>query len=156
MHRFVTAASVALIALLSASNLMAHCQVPCGVYGDERRFEEMLEDTKTITKAMTEMKALAEKDDVLSHNQLARWVATKEAHASNTQEIIAVYFMTQRIKPTSDNYVKQLTAAHQVLLAAMKCKQTVDPANAEALEKAILDLYRAYEGKEPVFEHEGN
>ena len=34
----------------------------------------------------------------------------------------------------------------------MKCKQTVDPASAKALEKAIFDLYRAYEGKEPNFE----
>ena len=23
---------------------MAHCQVPCGIYGDQLRFEQMLED----------------------------------------------------------------------------------------------------------------
>jgi hypothetical protein len=31
----------------------------------------------------------------------------------------------------------------------MKCKQSTDAATASALEKAIHDLYRAYEGKEP-------
>jgi nickel superoxide dismutase len=36
-----------------------------------------------------------------------------------------------------------------VIVAAMKTKQTVDPASAEALKKSVLDLYRAYEGKEP-------
>ena len=62
--------------------------------------------------------------------------------------------MTQRIKPGSDKYIKQLTAAHAVMVAAMKCKQQVDPATAQALENAILDLYRAYEGKDPIFHDE--
>ena len=39
------------------------------------------------------------------------------------------------------------------MVAAMKCKQDAKPATAEALKKAIFDLYRAYEGKEPNFEH---
>ena len=150
--RFVPVALVVTASLLGTRTLHAHCQVPCGVYGDQRRFEEMLEDTTTIAKAITEIRGLAEKHDALSHNQLARWVVTKEAHASNSQKIIAEYFMTQRIKPTSEDYVKQLTAAHAVMVAAMKCKQNVDPATAKALEKAILDLYRAYEGKEPQIE----
>lgn len=81
---------------------------------------------------------------------------TKEALATNTQHIIAQYFMTQRIKPGTDAageeaYIKKVTAAHAVMQAAMKCKQTVDPANADSLKKAILDFYRAYEGEEPKF-----
>ena len=37
-----------------SSNLFAHCQVPCGVYGDQNRFEQMLEDqtTEEVCKAM--------------------------------------------------------------------------------------------------------
>ena len=49
--------------------------------------------------------------------------------------------------------MKQLTAAHAVIIAAMKCKQSADPATAKVLETAIFDLYRAYEGKEPAFDH---
>ncbi|MEE8452821.1 MAG: superoxide dismutase [Ni] [Thermoguttaceae bacterium] len=45
----------------------------------------------------------------------------------------------------------KLIAAHAVMQAAMKCKQTVDPTSTNVLQKAILDLYRAYEGKEPAF-----
>ena len=33
--------------LMFASLAFAHCQVPCGIYGDQLRFEQMLEDQKT-------------------------------------------------------------------------------------------------------------
>jgi nickel superoxide dismutase len=98
---------------------------------------------------MTSIQELAGKRDAQSQNQLVRWITTKESHATNTQHIIAQYFMTQRIKPDADGYVKKLSAAHAVLLAAMTCKQNADPQTSEALRKAILDFYRAYEGKEP-------
>jgi nickel superoxide dismutase len=152
MHRYFPYALTGLAVVLTSQMAFAHCQVPCGIYGDQRRFESMLEDTTTIAKAITEINTLSSKEDALSHNQLARWVMTKEDHATKTQKVIADYFMAQRIKAGSDNYVEQLTAAHAVMVAAMKCKQTVDPASAEALQKAIFDFYRAYEGKEPQFE----
>ncbi|MCA9188590.1 MAG: superoxide dismutase [Ni] [Pirellulaceae bacterium] len=154
MQRFHrTTASAILILLGVASLVHAHCEVPCGIYGDQRRFEEMLEDTDTIAKAISNVQELASKTDALSANQLGRWISTKEDHATNIQHIVAQYFLTQRIKADNPAYVKQLTAAHAVMVAAMKCKQNAEPATAETLRKAILDLYRAYEGKEPAFEH---
>jgi len=154
MLRFMIIATVISVSSFPMSQAKAHCQVPCGVYGDQRRFEQMLEDAVTIAKAVSQVEEMAEKDDLVSRNQTVRWVMTKETHASHTQKIVAEYFLTQRIKPTGDRYVAQLKAAHTVLIAAMKCKQTVDPAAAKALEKSILDLYRAYEGKEPIFERD--
>ena len=50
--------------------------------------------------------------------------------------------------------MKQLAAAHTVIVNAMKCKQSADAETAKALEKSIFDLYRAYEGKEPDFDHQ--
>ncbi|MGB2499041.1 MAG: superoxide dismutase [Ni] [Mariniblastus sp.] len=134
-----------------------HCEVPCGIYADQMRFEQMLEDTKTIAKAI---KSINEFADGLNGdsptgkgiNQAMRWVTTKETHATNTQHIISQYFLTQRIKSDNKEYVGQLATAHKVLVAAMKCKQDSNPATAEALKKSIYDLYRAYEGKEPQFE----
>ena len=152
MRTLATCALITLSTLLVSNSVLAHCQVPCGVYGDQRRFEAMLEDTETITKAMAQINELADKADGLSRNQLARWVMTKEDHASNTQKIIAEYFMTQRIKADAANYVGKLTAAHSVMVAAMKCKQTVDEKNAKALNAAILKFYEAYEGRKPDFE----
>ena len=60
----------------------------------------------------------------------------------------------QRIKPTNDRYMDQLKASHAVMVAAMVCKQKVDPTTAKELETAILNLYRAYEGKEPDLDHD--
>lgn len=113
----------------------------------------MLEDEDTIAKAQKTLAELSEDPTPQNINQMVRWVTTKEDHAQKIQDTIAAYFMAQRIKSTAPNYDKTLKAAHAVMVAAMKAKQSADPATAEALEKAILDLYRAYEGKEPAFDH---
>lgn len=146
-----------LVAVVMTPTLVdAHCQVPCGIYGDQRRFEQMLEDQSTIAKAIKSVREMAGKTDPKSVNQTVRWVVTKEDHATNIQRIIGDYFMAQRIKSSDPKgkaaYTKKLTAAHAVMVAAMKCKQDADPKTAEALKKAILDFYRAYEGKEPKLE----
>lgn len=136
-----------------------HCEVPCGVYGDQRRFEEMLEDTQTIAKCISSIVEISEAaqktpPSAKSLNQLTRWVTTKEAHATNIQHIAAQYFLTQRIKADGERYEENLKAAHNVIVKAMKCKQDADPETAEALKLAIGQLYRAYEGKDPQFEAE--
>ncbi|MFK8110784.1 MAG: superoxide dismutase [Ni] [Rubripirellula sp.] len=137
-----------------ASIAMAHCQVPCGIYGDQLRFQQMLEDEHTISKAQLQLHELTGGDvDAQAVNQLSRWVTTKEEHATKIQNTITAYFLAQRIKPDNPEYVNQLKAAHAVIVAAMKCKQSADPATAELLEKSIFALYKAYEGKEPDFEH---
>ena len=123
----------------------AHCQVPCGVYGDTARFTQMLEDQSTIAKAIGQISELADKKDAQSANQLTRWVATKEDHSSKIQKIIAEYFLTQRIKSSSDNYDSLLKGAHAVMVAAMKCKQGVDAKNADSLKSAIESFQSVYE-----------
>jgi len=149
-----SALSVAFLCAFT-SLAMAHCQVPCGIYGDQLRFEQMLEDEHTIAKAQAQINEMTDGEITAQKvNQMARWVAAKEDHATKIQNTIAAYFMAQRIKADNKDYVKQLTAAHAVMVAAMKCKQSADPATAKVLEKKIFDLYRAYEGKEPDFEHE--
>ena len=150
MNRFFASTVFALLLTTIAS---AHCQVPCGIYGDQRRFEEMLEDEHTISKSQIEINALAGKADAQSLNQATRWVTTKEDHASRIQQTIASYFMAQRIKMDDPAYGKKLMAAHKVIVMAMKAKQSADPATAKALEQSVMDFYEAYEGKKPAFDH---
>ncbi|MCB1228247.1 MAG: hypothetical protein KDK99_20745 [Verrucomicrobiales bacterium] len=146
-------AAAALLIAQAPASLHAHCQVPCGIYGDELRFQAMLEDQSTIAKAGAEVaKLVAGESSALSANQIARWVVTKEEHAQKIQDTIAAYFMAQRIKADDPQYTAKLTAAHKVMTAAMKAKQDPSGEVAEALKTAILDFYRAYEGKEPSFE----
>ena len=133
------------VTLLSTNWLSAHCQVPCGVYGDSARFTQMLEDQTTIAKAIAQINDLAGQKDGKSANQLVRWVNTKEDHANKIQKIIAEYFLTQRIKSSSDNYSDLLQGAHGVMVAAMKCKQGTDPESADALKSAIKNFQTVYE-----------
>ena len=78
MKRIIITAAVLVVAASNAQQAFAHCEVPCGIYADQRRFEQMLEDQETIQKAMVSINELAAKSDALSKNQLTRWVVTKE------------------------------------------------------------------------------
>ncbi|NLX12528.1 MAG: hypothetical protein GXY44_02600 [Phycisphaerales bacterium] len=140
------------VLLLSGGDrsVWAHCQVPCGIYDDSARISALLEDTTTIAKAMSEMHKLAENKDPLSVNQMTRWVITKEEHATRIIDTVAAYFLTQLVKEVEPGaegytaYLESLATHHRVMRLAMKCKQTVDPANAEALKAAIEKLGQLY------------
>jgi nickel superoxide dismutase len=109
----------------------AHCQVPCGIYDDPARIAHLREDAQTIEKASKLIQELAGKHDPIAFNQAARWVRTKEDHASHIIEVVAQYFLTQKVKPVAkgsagyDAYLAKLADHHAVMSAAMKCKQNV-------------------------------
>ena len=136
-----------LFSTITSGYLFGHCQVPCGVYTDDLRFMQMLEDQTTIEKSSKLILELSNKDDGQSHNQLARWVATKESHASKIQKIIAEYFLTQRIKSSSKNYEKLLKVSTLVMVAAMKCKQSTEASAANDLKSSILAFQKIYGAK---------
>tara|TARA_Y100000588_G_C13440995_1_gene579848 strand:+ start:19 stop:519 length:501 start_codon:yes stop_codon:yes gene_type:complete len=115
------------------SKLLAHCQIPCGIYDDALRIAQLQEDFRTIKKAMTKIKFQKSNNDAHALNQSIRWIQTKDRHADQIQETVSTYFLTQRIKAKNINqgdsyklYVSQTTNLHQLMIAAMKCKQTVD------------------------------
>ncbi|MBT7303995.1 MAG: superoxide dismutase, partial [Victivallales bacterium] len=68
--------SLACCSLFVASRVAAHCQIPCGIYGDETRFKLMNEHVTTIGKSIAKIRELgaADKPD---HNQLVRWIDNK-------------------------------------------------------------------------------
>ena len=118
-------------AALVPTQLQAHCQVPCGIYADDNVFVGLEKDVETISKAM---KMLA--DDKAPLNQKVRWVNNKESHAQSIQDVVAQYFLAQRVKVSeaekdAAKYGKKLALLHQITVHAMKCKQTTDTANAE-------------------------
>merc|ERR1719478_742408 len=122
-----------------------HCQVPCGIFDDPKLVAELKEACATIKKAMVQINELSASLDALKINQMTRWVMTKEEHAGKIVSQISEYCLCQRVKPIGDpkcpfsseeDYTEALKAHHMVM-AAVKTKQTVDPANADALEGAI-------------------
>ena len=137
-----------LISLFTFSPAFSHCEIPCGIYGDETRFAMLEEDITTVEKSMkliVELSKAGEKN----YNQLVRWIDNKEKHANLIQETVSQYFMTQRIKPADvtnqaeyKKYMEQLSLLHEMLIYAMKAKQTTDLANVEKL-RALVSTFKA-------------
>jgi len=103
----------------------AHCEIPCGIYDDQARFNLLNEHITTMEKSMKQI--LSKKNQQNQNtNQLVRWIMNKENHANEFQEIVSQYFMTQRLKLDAKGYDKKVRLLHQMLVYSMKCKQTTN------------------------------
>jgi nickel superoxide dismutase len=145
-------AALLLVVFFSLSSLQskAHCEVPCGIYGDSIRIALLYEHISTIEKSMNMINELSAKDKP-DYNQLVRWVVNKEEHAKKIQEIVSQYFLHQRVKPKSsaegaayNKYVKQLELLHHVSVFAMKSKQSTDLGIIETLREKVHGFEHAY------------
>jgi nickel superoxide dismutase len=130
-----------LFAVTATSNILAHCQIPCGIYDDQMRIHLLEEHVTTIEKSM---KMIQEAEN---QNQVVRWVLNKEKHADALSEIVTYYFMAQRIKPGCEDYAVKLSQLHEILVYSMKAKQTTDLANVEKLKELIHQFEHSYLGE---------
>jgi nickel superoxide dismutase len=137
--------ALSIVMLLSGFSTLAaaHCEIPCGIYGDETRIDMINEHIRTVEKSMNQIVALS-KEDPVNHNQLVRWVMNKETHATEIQDIISQYFLHQRIKPSDERYVDKLKTLHAMLLEAMKCKQSTDLTHVTNLRKLLSEFKGLY------------
>ena len=129
---------------LVGSYSFGHCQVPCGIYDDVSRVQQMLEDVSTINKAIDQIIELNDKSDAQSAQQLVRWVNNKEIHADKIIATVSNYFLTQRVKPSAEDYLVRLSLHHRVILLSMKVKQKADVEVAKDLRKSVEALYNYY------------
>ncbi|MCF7791603.1 MAG: superoxide dismutase, Ni [Victivallales bacterium] len=123
--------------------VLAHCEIPCGIYNDRMRIKMIEEDIFTVKESMNAITEL-EKDEHSHSNQLVRWIMNKDVHASKIQKVVWQYFMTQRIKPEQKKYTNMLSLLHQMLVYSMKCKQTTDLKNAEKLSSLVKQFEKLY------------
>jgi nickel superoxide dismutase len=140
------------LVLMVPVQVLAHCQVPCGIYDDEMRFAMIGENITTAEKAIRQVEMLSKADEV-DYNQIVRWTNVKDEHADDIAEIVSWYFLQQRVKPASQEdeeafeaYVGKLTLLHEMLVYAMKVKQSKDLANIERLKVLLDDFETAYFG----------
>jgi nickel superoxide dismutase len=141
--RLLQIAMVLCCTLLLVASAAAHCEIPCGIYDDEARIGMLLEHVATIEKSMNQITTI-EKNKDHNANQLVRWVMNKENHATELQEIVTQYFLTQRIKFDTKAYDKKLALLHQMLVYAMKCKQSTDLAHTAKLTGLIQEFKQLY------------
>ena len=142
--------TLGLASALSVTAALAHCQIPCGIYGDDTRFNLIEEHATTIEKSMKQIDMLSGSIKIADANQLVRWVTNKEKHADEIQEIVQQYFLAQRVKIPAEGadkrtYLRMLELLHRIIVYAMKCKQTTDLAHVEALREALHDFRHLYE-----------
>ncbi|MEN8116865.1 MAG: superoxide dismutase [Ni] [Bacteroidota bacterium] len=138
------------IITLSSFQAKAHCEIPCGIYGDSVRIALIYEHITTVEKSMNMINELSKQDNP-NYNQLVRWVVNKEEHAKKIQDIVSQYFLHQRIKPASADdedaykkYLKQLESLHHILVFAMKSKQSTDLSIIDTLREKVHVFEHAY------------
>ncbi|MCF7803781.1 MAG: superoxide dismutase, Ni [Candidatus Marinimicrobia bacterium] len=152
--KVVTVAIMAMLSLFLSKEVMAHCQLPCGIYGDNMRIMSIDEHITTIEKSMRLIKEL-QKNPSENMNQIVRWVNNKENHADELTDILTYYFMAQRVKIPEEKsgeaykkYSTQLELLHGMMISAMKAKQTTDHKHVEKLRSQLDKFVNAYFSEE--------
>lgn len=149
MKTYLTLAAIAgTLSFSAAPQVIAHCEVPCGIYSDNTVLTDLHTHQSTIAKAMTQINELS-KEPGKNANQLTRWIMNKEDHATKIQDTMMQYFLAQRIKlaemeSNKEAYLKKVTLAHKIIVLAMKCKQTTEAESAKQLHDAIDAFTKAY------------
>ena len=150
LKRLPAAMILTLVLITVPKVAFSHCEIPCGIYHDSLRFEMLAEHIETIEKSIHEIGHLSAEGEK-NYNQLVRWVMNKEDHADKFMEVVEQYFMHQRIKPVEptdaanyEHYVKLVTVSHQMLVTAMKCKQSVDEQNPAELTSLLNEFKTLY------------
>ncbi len=146
-----------------ATAAMWHCQIPCGIYGDQTRVTMLLEDATTLEKSMKMIAEISASEEP-NHNQLVRWVVNKEEHAKKIQQQCLDYWLAQRIKPPKDEsgaklYRDQLSMIHGIIVAAMKCKQSTEVAHVTRIRELTMKFSESYFSEDDmkhIKEHHGS
>jgi len=150
ISKLLTTALFISVLSFSAFESKAHCEIPCGIYGDSVRIALIYEHIETVEKSMNMINELSEQENP-DYNQLVRWVVNKEEHAKKIQDVVSQYFLHQRIKPVEANneeaykkYQKQLEVLHHILVFAMKSKQSTDLGVIDTLRAKVHDFENLY------------
>ncbi|MFC1558695.1 superoxide dismutase [Ni] [candidate division KSB1 bacterium] len=150
MKKILFALTLFLLIVSVNEKIYSHCQIPCGIYDDKLRIEQIKEHITTIEKSMKLIKELSAEGEK-NYNQIVRWVLNKEEHADKLTEIVTYYFLAQRLKPVlnmNDKGYKELTEKlillHEMTVYAMKAKQTTELSHAAKLKELTDKFSKAY------------
>ena len=127
--------------------LIAHCQMPCGIYHDEMVFDQIDQFIETSVKGVSVMHD-NKFTTVQDRNEFIRWVMQKEKSCNEIAELILTYFLQQKIKPGEEDTAKRVLSAHRLLFYLVQIKQTADL-------KVVNDFYEEWEQFKLMFHIEG-
>ena len=130
----------------------AHCDIPCGIY-ETGTADTAAKTVATLTKKILDLGSLPPADGNASkqlayENTIARMVMVKEHHAQLCKEQLLILW-TDYFKP---NHLQAFPDLHETFWKAAKlcsyCKQNVDLAKAEELQKAVAGVSAMFEKAE--------
>lgn len=138
--------TLALASFFTTASLGAHCQVPCGIYGDELKFGELEQHIATVAKASKTIREISAKDSLTAQDQqqLIRWTTNKESHAQKIIDETANYFLAQRLKPDADHYAEKVELLHHIIVYSMISKQSVENESVDTLAKKLAAFKALY------------
>jgi nickel superoxide dismutase len=113
----------------------AHCDVPCGIYDPS----EAQLSAKTV-KAMFDKYAAVQGDDDAALNSKVRMITTKEKHADDCKRHLLVLWTDYFKQPHLDQYPDLSMKIKTACGTASKCKQEMDPANADLLIQQVDEI----------------
>ena len=118
----------------------AHCDIPCGIY-DPR---DAIQAAQTVIRMTELIGQLGEPKTVEQFNSFARYVATKEEHATKAKDDILVIW-TDYFKP---EHVQKFPDLHTKVWNACKLgsyvKQHVDMAKAQEFKAALEEIGKIF------------
>jgi nickel superoxide dismutase len=117
------------------ARVMAHCQIPCGIFHDGLIFETLEQNLETLQKADHELSS-----STLPSNQSVRWILNKETQSDQIAQTMLTYFLQQRIKLDDPKRAEKLDLISKIALQCAKVKQTTDAKEVSTLGEEIQQL----------------
>lgn len=136
-----------LSSLFLMGSLMAHCQMPCGIYHDDMVYDQIDQYVETMVKAVAKIKD-SKSTTPESRNEYVRWIMTKDRLSDDAAQLITTYFLMQKIKPNEEETAKKVLSAHKLLFQIVCIKQTVD-------FKSVSDFAEEWEKFKLMFHIQG-
>ncbi|MCF7729541.1 MAG: superoxide dismutase, Ni [Chthoniobacterales bacterium] len=135
MKKILTLLYVLLTFALLPTRIMAHCQIPCGIFHDDLVFETLEQNLETLQKADHELSS-----STLPSNQSVRWILNKEDQSNQIAQTMLTYFLQQRVKLDDPKRAEKLDLISKIALQCAKVKQTTDAKEVSTLGEEIQQL----------------
>lgn len=120
--------------LLAQGGLMAHCQMPCGIYHDEMVYGQIDQYVETMYKGISVLNN-SKFSTTKERNEFIRWVIQKERASDDAAQLINGYFLQQKIQIGEESTTERLISAHKLLFLIVGIKQNTDLEFVEAFSE---------------------
>lgn len=118
--------------MLKIEKVSAHCDVPCGIYDPARAIVAAQSVIRMVDLINAKMENKSD-NEAQDHNDLSRYIATKEEEAMLCKEEIRIIWGDYIKPPHVEQHPDVHVIAHKIMMLGGAVKQHVSRAKAEEL-----------------------